>query len=311
MAKTNYRKVISSILTIIILLIMGVYLYQNRSLFNNLTKLAPWIIILVGVLHPMYISVIALTNKLIIDNLGKTITFWDAFMLQFVNYLLNRFIAESGAVYRGAYLKTQHDFPVSKYLSSIGGSYIIGMMTNAIVGIILSIIIFYQQNTFNLIVFLFLLVIFVVTTLFMFVKSNLKPKNWLFKRLNQVIAGWLEIKSNPKLVLRIILLNILSTIVNSISIYLIYRGLDAKIKLLNSFYYFSISFFTTLVNITPGGLGINEALLMFSSNVIGIPDEIVFLGSIIYRAITLISSSIFGGISHLILNNKLKLIKSN
>lgn len=303
--KFNLKKAFSIILTIIVIIAMGIYLYNNRDIFENLKQLDPIIILVVACLQPIKIIITSTTNKLIIDSIDNKIPFWDAFMLQYVNKLLNKFVAESGAVFRGAYLKSQFSFPISKYLSSIGGSYIVGILTNSVFGILLSIIIYFQQKVFNLIIILIFIFFFMGSVLLLLIKPKINSNKWMIIKINRIIDGWVEIKSKPKLIINLILLYFLGAIFSSLSIFLIYRGLGSEINIINSFYYSSISTLATIVNLTPGGLGINEAVLMFSSDVIGLPSDLILLGALLFRAISLVTSSIGGSISYGILQYKL------
>jgi uncharacterized membrane protein YbhN (UPF0104 family) len=68
----------------------------------------------------------------------------------------------------------------------------------------------------------------------------------------------------------------------------------------------SIGIITTFVNITPDSIGIKEGVYMFSSQIIGLDSDIILLGSLIVRAIGLINTFIFGGLSYLILSKYFK-----
>jgi len=82
--------------------------------------------------------------------------------------------------------------------------------------------------------------------------------------------------------------------------------LNTDIQFMNSFFYSTISALSNIINLTPGGLGINEAILMFSSDVIGISSEIILLGSLLLRAISMVTTFTFGGISYIILNYRIQ-----
>lgn len=263
-------------------------------------------IIIIALLQPVNIIIGAVINKLIIDRIDQVIPLADSIMLQFVNNFLNRFISEGGAVYRGAYLKTQYGFPVSKFLASLGGVYIISLMTNALLGLLFSLFLYLGSGIYNLYLVLLFGLILSGALLMIAIHPTFKSEKWLFKKLNLVVKGWNNIKTNSRLVLFIFLLSCLALLNAGIITRIVYRSLGWEIPLFNALFYSTISSIANVVNLTPGGLGINEAILMFSSGIIGLSSEIILLGSLLLRAISMFSTLSIGGISYAILNYRLQ-----
>ena len=309
--KNIIKKIVNTLLTIVLLILMVSFLSKNMDVFSSLENLNISDILLVAILQPVTVGIIAITNKLVIDHVHKRISFSDAFFLQFVNNFLNKIIAEGGSVYRGGYLKAQYSFSLSKYISTVGGIYIIGLMTNSIMGILLLLIIYFTEHLFNLYVFAVFLTLIVLTILLIIVKPRFNDKNWFFRKINQVLDGWDSIKSSKRLLVSIFILSVLGSLVSAVSTFIAYRGLNADIKFVNSILYSSISMTANFVNLTPGGLGVNEAVLVFSSEVIDLSSETILLGALLLRAITLITSFILGGISYLVLNVRLMRTQKN
>jgi uncharacterized protein (TIRG00374 family) len=309
--QNQIKRVVSAVLTIVLLIVMGVFLYRNKDVFSSLRNLKYYDILLIALLQPITIGTVALTNKLVIDHIYNKISFSDALLLQFANNFLNKIIAEGGSVYRGGYLKAQYSFPLSKYISSVGGIYIIGLMTNSIMGILLLLLIYLTEHLFNIYVFAVFLAITAGTFLLIIIKPSFNNKNWFFRKVNQVLDGWNSIKSSKRLLFYIFILSALGAFTSAVSTFIAYRGLNADIKFVNSILYSSISTMANFVNLTPGGLGVNEAVLVFSSEVIGLSGETILLGALLLRAITLIISFLFGGLSYLILNFRLVKTQKN
>jgi len=300
------RKIISWTLTILAVIFFSWYLYDNRDIFVHLKRIRSVDILLIALLQPINIVINGIINKWIIDSIDQKIAPLDAIMLQFANNFVNRFISQGGTVYRSAYLKMQYDFPISKFLASIGGIYIIGIMANASIGILLMLFFLVRDRIFSIVMF----VVFAALLLYMIILLVLKPKiksdRWLWKKLNQVIEGWNRIKGNRVLFLKIFLFSAVSLLNSSIIVYIAYHALDVDIRFMNSFFYSTISSLSNIINLTPGGLGINEAILMFSSDVIGLPSDIILLGSLMLRAISMITILSLGGVSYIILNFRLQ-----
>lgn len=304
--KANLKRIISWILTILVLVLMGWYLWKNQDIFINLKCIRLQDVILIALLQPINIIIGAIINKLIIDQIDQKLPMMDAVMLQFTNNFLNRFISEGGAVYRGAYLKTQYAFPISKFLASLGGVYIISLMTNALLGIIFSIFMYLQFEIYNMYLLIAFAAILLGCIFLIVINPSIKSEKWIFRKINQVVLGWNNIKYNRPLVIKIFFLTALALLNSSIIVYIVYHGLGWDLKIFNSLFYSTISSIANVVNLTPGGLGINEAILMFSSDVIGLSSEIILLGSLMLRAISMVTTFTLGGISYIILNYRLQ-----
>jgi uncharacterized membrane protein YbhN (UPF0104 family) len=304
--KDTIKKVVSWSLTALAVLFMGWYIYKNRDILNLLRTIHVGDILLIAVLQPINIIIGGVINKLIIDSIDQKIKLSDSLMLQFANNFVNRFIAQGGAVYRSAYLKTKFDFPISKFLASIGGVYIINLMANATIGIFLVVFFFLTANLFNIYMLgLFLALLLGMITLLL-IKPKFQSERWFFKKLTQVVNGWYQIKGNRALIIKMFGLSAISLINASLIVFIAYRALDVDIQFMNSFFYSTISSLSNIINLTPGGLGINEAILMFASDVIGVSSEVILLGSLMLRAISMITTFTIGGISYMILNYRLQ-----
>ena len=60
------------------------------------------------------------------------------------------------------------------------------------------------------------------------------------------------------------------------------------------------------LNFTPDGIGIKEGVFIFSSDLVQIPAEILVLGSIVLRGISIFTTFIVGGISYILLMRQIK-----
>lgn len=303
---TKIRKIISWTLTLLAIGFFIWYFHNNREIFTLLSRIRLWEILLIAFLQPVNIVLSGFINKWIIDSIDQEISSIDSIMLQFANNFVNRFVSQGGAVYRSIYLKVQFNFPVSKFLASIGGVYIIGIMANASLGLILLLFFLLFEGIFNIYMLLVFAGLLLAMGFFLIIKPEINSNRWFWKKLNQVVLGWDQIRSNKVLFLKIFFFSALSLINSSIIVFIAYRALDTDIRFINSFFYSTISSLSNIINLTPGGLGINEAILMFSSDVIGVPSDIILLGSLMLRAISMISTLTLGGISYIILNYRLQ-----
>jgi uncharacterized protein (TIRG00374 family) len=304
--KPNEIKKYGSILFSIIFLVLIIwYLKKNVGILISLENLSLTDILLIIIIQPITVAINALINKLIINEMYFTISYRDVLFLQYVNALLNKLVAEGGAVYRGTYLKTVYSFPVSSFLALTGGGYIITLLVNAVVGLLFSIIIYINTSEFNIYIVLLFLITTVTTLLLIILNPRINGSNWIFERISRVLQGWNQIKRKPILILTLIFLSFLISLLQAVIIFIAFRGLGASIGFINTIFYSSLTSLVNFINITPGGLGITEGFLMFSNKVIGLPVTMVLLGALLIRTINFIVSVLFGSVSYAFLQVKL------
>jgi len=304
----KHKKVITNIMTVIVLLLMVLYLYRNKDVFSSLRNLDFQYVIYISIIQIVAIFFMALTNKKVIAILGHNIPLKEAFLLQYANSFLNKILSEGGALFRGVFLKEIYNLPYTKYISTIAGLYVINFLTNSVLGLISLGYISNKYNRTSYLVLVFFIAIIVIMLVLVFINPVLKNKkdNRIIRWVNSILDGWSQIKKEKNKLFTFSLLAILSLFLVSLQIVFVYKGLGYDLGIFESLYMSSIAIITTFINITPDSIGITEGVYMFSSEIIGLDSDIILLGSLIIRAIGLINTFLIGGISYLRLAPRLK-----
>jgi uncharacterized protein (TIRG00374 family) len=290
---------------------MVVYLYENRDVFSSLKNLEIQYIVYIVLSQIGTVAVGALLNQRVIRTLNKDISYGDAFYLQYANNFLNKIISEGGAVFRGYFLKEIYKLPYTKYISTIAGSYILSFLNYSVMGLVSVGYIYFVKGKINYWVLVFFVGLLVGTGILILIHPRFEnKKNYrVLKWVNSVLDGWEKIKGSKKELFVFTGLILLMLVLHVPQAVFVYRGLGESIGIFESLYMSSVGIITTFINITPNSIGIKEGIYMFSSDVIGLNSDIILLGALITRAVSLISSFIFGGISYLKLAPRLKEIK--
>ncbi len=304
----KHKKVITNIFTFIVLLLMAFYLYKNREVFDALKMLDFRYLVFIVISQVATISLNALLNQKIIKTLNRDIAYKDSLLLQYANNFLNKIVSEGGAVFRGYFLKEVYNLPYTKYISTIAGSYILTFLSYSIIGIVSLGYIYFSRGIINYLVLAFFVLLLLGTVTFIIINPKFKNKKDLrvLRWVTSILEGWKEIKRNKKDLFTFTGLILLILLVNVPQSVLIYSALGHNLGIFESLYTSSLGIMTTFVNITPNGIGIREGIYMFSSEVIGLDPDIILLGSLITRAVTMITSFLLGGIAYLKLLPRLK-----
>ncbi len=304
----KHRKLLSNIFTILVIVLMIIYLYKNRLVFDSLKNLKVEYIVYIILSQVTTVAVTALLNQKIIQTLDRDISYSDAFHLQYANNFLNKIISEGGALFRGYYLKKTHKLPYTKYISTIAGSYILSFFFYSMMGLVSMAYLFFVKGKSNYWILIFFIALFFGTIILIWVNPRFKNKknNRILGLINSILEGWVKIKENKKNLLVFSSLTLLLLLLHVPLSVFVYRGLGHSIGVFESLYMSCMGIITTFINVTPNGIGIKEGIYMFSSDIIGLNSEVLLLGSLISRAITLASSFILGGISYFKISSKLK-----
>ena len=130
------KKYISPILTVLVLILFGVYLFRNPEIISQVTSVK-WIYILLIMLT--YLLIFFLEGIFILITLkifNKDIPIKESYFLSIIsrigNYLLPM---RAGAIFRATYLKKKYDFEYTKFLSTLYGYYIIFFLINSLIGV--------------------------------------------------------------------------------------------------------------------------------------------------------------------------------
>ncbi len=304
----KHRKHISNAFTVVVLVLMTIYLYKNRLVFDSLKNLKIQYIIYIILSQLMTVAVNALLNQKIIQTLDREISYSDAFHLQYANNFLNKIVSEGGALFRGYYLKKIHKLPYTKYISTIAGSYILSFFFYSTMGLISISYLFFVKGKINYWILMFFIALFFGTIMLIWINPRFKNKknNRILGWINSILEGWVKIKENKKNLLVFSSLTILLLLLHVPLSVFVYKGLGENIGVFESLYMSCMGIITTFINVTPDGIGIKEGVYVFSSDIIGLNSEVLLLGSLISRAISLASSFLFGGISYFKISSKLK-----
>ncbi len=278
----NFKKYISPLITIFVLMLFGFYLYQNPEIIELvLSTNWTYIVLIMGVYLLVFLFE-GLFIKISLDIFQKSIKVGESFFLATVsrigNYLLPM---RAGAVFRATYLKKKHDFPYSNFLSTFYGYYVIFFLTNSVISVGILLIKYFNNNElyltlmtfFSLILVGMLALIFIRLPIDRFIKKTDGIIGKMLTYLNKFIKGWDLIVKDSKDFLMLLLISFGNIFLNVIIVYIEFIAIDKVPKILDVIFYTAISGVSLLVSITPGSLGIREGIFLLTSKSLGLEEH--------------------------------------
>ena len=311
------KKYISPILTVLVLMLFGVYLFKNPEILVQVTSVR-WIYIVFIML--IYLSIFFLEGIFILITLkifNKDISIKESYFLSIVsrigNYLLPM---RAGAIFRATYLKKKHNFEYSKFLSTLYGYYIIYFLLNSFIG--MSVLIYRYINTkvmsSSLLLFFFaifmamLFLIFVRVSWGKYIKTSKGILSKIVSTIDRFITGWSLIVKDKMHFMILLLLALGNIMLNILVGYIEFFAIGKSIDFIGVIIYTCISGLSLLISVTPGSLGIREASFLITSQSIGITQKEIMQLAFLDRGIMFILLLLLL-IFILIFNKKLSLKK--
>ncbi len=172
-------------------------------------------------------------------------------------------------------------------------------------GLISLIFLYTQYNIFNPIVLAIFLAFFIpLSTIVLFSPEFPKTKNNFINNIVRILNGWNLIRKNRKTVFLISLIALTQIVISIINTIIAYGIFDIKITLIQALFLVSLGLVTMVISITPGSLGIAEAVSVFSALVIGITPAQSLTVALFTRAVSLLVILTLGPLfSYILLRN--------
>ena len=275
------KKYISPIITAVVILLFGIYLYRNPQIINELLSTRPiYIVLIMGI----YLGVFFFEGLFIKTSLGifeKKISVKESFFLATVsrigNYLLPM---RAGAMFRATYLKKKYEFPYSNFLSTFYGYYVIFFLTNSVIsiGILLFKYLINDQLFLPLILFFSLILLGMLILIFVripfekIIKTKSPVVEKIFNFINKFIKGWDLIVKDRKDFLLLVSIALGNILLNVIIVLIEFNAIEKVPKVLDVILYTAISGVSLLISITPGSLGIREGIFLLTSESLGLTE---------------------------------------
>jgi glycosyltransferase 2 family protein len=305
----SYLKYIINLFGTLVIVLLIVYLYNNRDVLGFLKNIRWQHILWIVVLDTFSFLIGALLNKSLINRFDSKVGLLDCVFLQYGNNFLNKILPTigGGAAFRAIYLKRKYQFPYSQFISTVGGLYVISFLSVATVGIACLLAIYIRYSQFNVVIFLAFIAL-LLPCLFVILFSPQIPasNNKILKALKSIVDGWKIIKQDPKFILVYALLSIALLLLSAMQTLISYQALGVQTTFIPMLFLGTLGIVLAFLNFTPDGIGIKEGIYIFSADLVQIPDNILVLGSLVLRSISFSTTLVIGGISYWIIMRDLK-----
>lgn len=293
----NKKRILSRLFTLIILAGFAWYFYANADSFKSLLNLS--LLPLIGI---FIFKIIRIYNtgqflRSILIAWKKPISRMESFDVALISTIGNYFgLYLGGAGARAIYLKKKHGLSYTDFITTLSGQYLITFRIYSFIGLVVLVLIHLQTGVYSWI-FYIVMASWLIATLFFFRSRKLaalifnrkykkKVVNRLSSKLQNVYEGLHEIRKDKELYSKLNRLTIYGFLITFVVIYCQFMLIDVNPSITGMVLYVILTNLSLLVSITPGGIGVREALFIFSSNLLGLSIDQVLILAVIARTTT-------------------------
>ncbi len=301
-----YTKTIGFIILLFFVGWAALFAKNNWQTILNISIINPSSLAFLITLFVVNYFIIGLSTKVLLEPLHVRIgileSFGTAITTGFYN-ILTPF--RGGMATRGYYLKTRHGLPYSSFLANVSADYIFSYWFGSIFGLTSLYAVYITRGIFSWTLIVFFLSVFLALTYIVVFAPRLKETRFVWaNRFIRVLNNWHAIRANKTTLLKISFIIIVGRAASVISTSISFNAFGIDVSLLESLLITSISSYAKIVAITPAGLGINEAFLVFSAQLIDIPVAESLAVALLGRAIYFIGLLTLGPIASFFLYKK-------
>ncbi len=302
------RHLLLYILTIIIISALILYIItQQHDLIRYLQNIDPSTIVCLILIIILFLAVNGLLLRELALKFNIILTFKEWMGLPAITAMGNYITPFSGGmIARATYLKSRHTFPYASFVSVFAASNLVFFWVAGLAGIISLILLDEKPEFFSQLTLFFAVVVLTISALTVLPSIKVPGCNIISTTINNSLDGWNLIKGDWRLLVKISCLTLIVILLNGLLFRVAFLALSdvtfpfGTILLISLFSSFSI-----LIKITPGNVGISEAIITFSSGILGVGVGLGLMASLLIRAASLIPIFTLGPIFSFVLTREL------
>lgn len=202
-----------------------------------------------------------------------------------------------GTVGKAVYLKKKYDFPYPAFAASTLVAYILDILCASLLGIV---VVIFSGNIWEdwgwKVLSVFMSTGLVASFLIAFRKNFTSHDRMFLKPLADISEGWDVIAKDKSLIANICLLVFVIHILAAVELFVGYTAISARIGISEVIIIVVVSSLSGIIRITPGNLGIQEAVVASSSFFLGIGFEKGLLAAGLVRVVAVSMIFLYSGI---------------
>ncbi len=291
--KARNRRLLYRLYLVAFLVFLIAFLFSMRDTLVKMLTAYPLFLVCACVIFVIFVIVNGHFLHEITLPLGVHLK--NPYLLSFATSLLNIMAPfKAGAGFRAWYLRRRYHLSYSHFIASLMGSYIIVFGVNAILALLLFLYLYLIKGILNWYILTFFTAVLVTTIILTKLGRVPTYNSHILRKINNVLEGWQYIVCKRTVLFRLVLLQITNVLLMSLELFAIFFAIGIPITLSSCIFLAVISSFALLINLTPGSLGITEALYVISSSFLQVSASSLLTVALIKRGLEIIVLVILG-----------------
>lgn len=290
MRVSKWRLYLPYILSIVILAVLGIYLYRNADRYQQLFNLSAGSLFLLVGLTLAFIWANGATNYLLYRAAGASVNLAEGIGLAVVSTLSNYLpFMGGGLIAKSVYLKQVHELAYTRFLGATVALFVCSVAMSGVIGTVVLVYLAFVKGIVVPIPLILIFLAMVATILLIWLPFDVSivPGKW-GRRLVQLMQGWQLLSQNRLLLTQLMGLNLLQTFIFAGRLWVAFHILSQDVTLAECILLYSATILTHLINITPGGLGFREAIIAGVAVMLGFEAEVSIVAVSIDRLISIL-----------------------
>ncbi|MDR2405447.1 MAG: flippase-like domain-containing protein [Deltaproteobacteria bacterium] len=296
------RSAISLIIAAIFILAIAIYVYFHLGEFKEiLQRGVPKAVVasMAGSIFLTYMVNARILRKAVLIHKVR-LPVIENISLTYATSALNYFMPLKGAVgLRAIYLKRRFNLPLTDFVSQLMVVAVITLVVSAAFALLglLALGGRYEGRAATLVGVYFALVLVLGSSAMILGRLKIK----LPQRLMDFVISWNRYLGNPGILLEIVALDIIYYLLWSLTNWLALSAFQVTLSPAEAFFYTSLQIHALIINLTPAGLGVVEAMGVFAGSILDFSPATALLAQGLSRVMAMGVLCLFGilGWAHL------------
>lgn len=296
-----FTKQVGLVLTLLVFVAFFYYIATNKEELKPLLDIQPGYILLIFLAQLTMIFSNGLFIKIVMTPFKKVIAVKEAFYVSILSTVGNFFApVGAGFGFRAVYLKKKHGLSYSNYFSTLSGNYIIVFLVSSVFGL-LGLLLLRQEFSYPAFIITGVFAAMLAGSLVLMVIKpsqvpTVKEGSGLIKKfasiISEIVKGWAYVASHKKLLVKLLALTAGNLFLAVAVLFFITSALSIEVSLPALVLLSVLGSLSLFINVTPGNLGVKEAVFIFSSTMLGLTVNDIILIALVDRGVMFITLAV-------------------
>jgi uncharacterized membrane protein YbhN (UPF0104 family) len=294
-APRGWKRLVGSVATGAVLTLFVVYALNNRESFSGLLEVSWATLLLVAVGRLLIFFSNGMFIKWTAEAFTRRLSMGEGIYVGILSAVGNFFgPLLGGASIRAVYLRRVHGLPYSKFTSTLMVYYVVLFGINFALALVGLLIVDVEGTPYLLLALFGGGLVLLVASVFVRLprrvgvdgSAGTTLTQRIVRHLKDIDEGWRRLLGMPRLLFELVGLAALSVAAQFLIAFVSFDAIGADISWAALAVYVSIVAISLLVSVTPGAIGIREAMLFLVSQTLGVTNAEILQVATIDRGVT-------------------------